>query len=293
MSTATSIRQWLRAVRCPASRHTMVLPQLRRRVSVRRNQPLQHPGLRQRGQYITHDTDGSKDAVLKSGFSIQKIVSTTGPGSPAPKLEGAGFTVYRIWELSKVDEFQKNADGTYNVQSILDAYRKDSYDNNTAKYDFTGEGAAVARMYESDQPGGGIQCQSDRRTDCERSGRRLGADRGGKRVHSLGDFHQRGRHHSCDRPAVWPVSGRGNNFAQRLVPGRPVCGHGGFSCPAERPVPAGRQCNHAQQFLHDLQCAERELEGYLQLIKIDAETGKPVKISDAASKSTIGGRDGD
>src|SRR5699024_2311209 len=47
--------------------------------------------------------------------------------------------------------FQKNADGTYNVQSILDAYRKDSYDNNTPKYDFTGEGAAVARMYESDQ----------------------------------------------------------------------------------------------------------------------------------------------
>ena len=101
-------------------------------------------------QYITRDTDGSKDAVLKSGFSIQKVVSTTGPGSPAPKLEGAGFTVYRIWELSKADEFQKNADGTYNVQSILDAYRKDSYDNNTPKYDFSGEDAAVARMFESD-----------------------------------------------------------------------------------------------------------------------------------------------
>src|SRR5699024_4572055 len=101
-------------------------------------------------QYVIRETNGSKDAVLKSGFSIQKVVSTTGPGSPAPKLEGAGFTVYRVWELSKVDEFQKNADGTYNTQSILDAYRKDSYDNDTLKYDFSSEGAAVARMYESD-----------------------------------------------------------------------------------------------------------------------------------------------
>ena len=44
-------------------------------------------------QYVIRETDGSKDAVLKSGFSIQKVVSTTGPGTPAPKLEGAGFTV--------------------------------------------------------------------------------------------------------------------------------------------------------------------------------------------------------
>ena len=101
-------------------------------------------------QYITRGDEHSKDAVLKSGFSIQKVVSTTGPSTPAPKLEGAGFTVYRVWELSKVSEFQKNADGTYNVQSILDAYRKDSYDNNTAKYDFSGESRAIARMFESD-----------------------------------------------------------------------------------------------------------------------------------------------
>lgn len=82
--------------------------------------------------------------MLKSGFSIQKIVSTTGPGSPAPKLDGAGFTVYRVWELSKADQFTRNPDGTYNVQSILDVYRKDSYDNDTPKYDFSGEGSAIA-----------------------------------------------------------------------------------------------------------------------------------------------------
>lgn len=102
-------------------------------------------------QYVIRETDGSKDAVLKSSFSIQKIVSTTGPGSPAPKLDGAGFTVYRVWELSKADQFTRNPDGTYNVQSILDVYRKDSYDNDTPKYDFSGEGAAIARMFEYDQ----------------------------------------------------------------------------------------------------------------------------------------------
>lgn len=101
-------------------------------------------------QYITRGEDLSKDAVLKSGFELRKVVSTTGPNSPAVKLEGAGFTVYRIWELSKVSEFKQNADGSYDVQSILDAYRKDNYDNNTAKYDFSGESQAVARMYESD-----------------------------------------------------------------------------------------------------------------------------------------------
>lgn len=101
-------------------------------------------------QYITRGEDLSKDAVLKSGFELRKVVSTTGPNSPAVKLEGAGFTLYRIWELSKVSEFKQNADGSYDVQSILDAYRKDNYDNNTAKYDFSGESQAVARMYESD-----------------------------------------------------------------------------------------------------------------------------------------------
>ena len=210
-------------------------------------------------QYITRDTDGSKDAVLKSGFSIQKIVSTTGPGSPAPKLEGAGFTVYRIWELSKVDEFQKNADGTYNVQSILDAYRKDSYDNNTAKYDFTGEGAAVARMFESDASLVAEYNASLTAAGDYANGQGDGwVPTGAENEYILSEIFTN-EEGICprDRPAVWPVSGRGNDLAQRPVPGRPVCGHGGFSCAAERPVPAGWQRDHAQQLLHDLQCAER------------------------------------
>ncbi|MCI6249541.1 DNA (cytosine-5-)-methyltransferase [bacterium] len=99
--------------------------------------------------YHIHAEQESQDEVLKSGFSLQKLVSTTGQPSPALKLEGAGFTVYRISKLSKAAQFKQNLDGSYNAQSILDAYRKDNYDNLTLKYDFTAEGQAIANMFES------------------------------------------------------------------------------------------------------------------------------------------------
>ena len=72
--------------------------------------------------YHIHAEQESQDEVLKSGFSLQKLVSTTGQPSPALKLEGAGFTVYRISKLSKAAQFKKNPDGSYDAQSILDAY---------------------------------------------------------------------------------------------------------------------------------------------------------------------------
>ena len=99
--------------------------------------------------YHIHAEQESQDEVLKSGFSLQKLVSTTGQPSPSLKLEGAGFTVYRISKLSKAAQFKQNPDGSYDAQSILDAYRKDNYDNLTLKYDFTAEGQAIANMYES------------------------------------------------------------------------------------------------------------------------------------------------
>ena len=69
--------------------------------------------------YHIHTEQESQDEVLKSGFSLQKLVSTTGQPSPALKLEGAGFTVYRISKLSKVNEFKQNSDGSYDAASIL------------------------------------------------------------------------------------------------------------------------------------------------------------------------------
>ncbi|MFQ7443792.1 MAG: hypothetical protein ACLRNA_06845, partial [Gemmiger formicilis] len=81
--------------------------------------------------YHIHAEQESQDEVLKSGFSLQKLVSTTGQPSPALKLEGAGFTVYRISKLSKAAQFKQNPDGSYDAASILSAYRKDNYDNAT------------------------------------------------------------------------------------------------------------------------------------------------------------------
>ena len=61
--------------------------------------------------YHIHAEQESQDEVLKSGFSLQKLVSTTGQPSPALKLEGAGFAVYRISKLSKAAQFKQNPDG--------------------------------------------------------------------------------------------------------------------------------------------------------------------------------------
>lgn len=100
--------------------------------------------------YVVRTEDQTQDEVLKSGFSLQKLVSTTGQPSPAIKLGGAGFKVYRVSLLSKADQFAQNADGSYDSASILDAYRKSSYDQDTLKFDFSAEEQAVATMYESD-----------------------------------------------------------------------------------------------------------------------------------------------
>ena len=235
-------------------------------------------------QYITHDTDGSKDAVLKSGFSIQKIVSTTGPGSPAPKLEGAGFTVYRIWELSKVDEFQKNADGTYNVQSILDAYRKDSYDNNTAKYDFTGEGAAVARMYESDQTLVEEYNASLTAAQDYANGQGDGwVPTGVENEYILSEIF-------TNEEGIIRVTGLpyGQYLVVETTLPKDLFQADPFVVTVDSAAPQSVLCQPdgsvttPSNSYMTYNVLNEELEGYLQLIKIDAETGKPVKISDAA-----------
>lgn len=235
-------------------------------------------------QYVARETDGSKDAVLKSGFSIQKVVSTTGPGTPTPKLEGAGFTVYRVWELSKVDEFQKNADGTYNVQSILDAYRKDSYDNDTPKYDFSGEGAAVARMYESDQAlveeynatltaaydyanGQGDGWVPTQNTNEYRLSELFTNEEGVIRVTGL----PYGQYLVVETTVPQDVF-QGDPFVVTVDSTTPQS----IFC-----QPDGSVTTPSNSYL-TYNVLNEELEGYLQLIKIDAETGKPVKIAGTA-----------
>ncbi len=234
--------------------------------------------------YHIHAEQESQDEVLKSGFSLQKLVSTTGQPSPALKLEGAGFTVYRISKLSKAAQFKQNPDGSYDAQSILDAYRKDNYDNLTLKYDFTAEGQAIANMFESS-------------TDMVNTyNATLTAD---------GD-HANGKGNGwmpTDQPAEYRLGEMFTNdegvfrveglpYGQYLVVETTIP-KDVFQCdpfivtvdtnsPQSRfTVPAGSVTTPSNDYM-TFNVLDEELEGYLQLIKTDTETGKAVKIANTA-----------
>ena len=234
--------------------------------------------------YHIHAEQESQDEVLKSGFSLQKLVSTTGQPSPALKLEGAGFTVYRISKLSKAAQFKQNPDGSYNAQSILDAYRKDNYDNATLKYDFTAEGQAIANMYES----------STETVNAYNA--TLTAD---------GD-HANGRGNGwmpTDQPAEYRLGEMFTNdegifrveglpYGQYLVVETTIpkdvfqCDPFIVTVDANSPqsrftAPAGSVTTASNDYM-TYNILDEELEGYLQLIKTDTETGKAVKIANTS-----------
>ena len=234
--------------------------------------------------YHIHAEQESQDEVLKSGFSLNKLVSTTGQPSPALKLEGAGFTVYRIFKLSKAAQFKQNPDGSYDAQSILDAYRKDNYDNLTLKYDFTAEGQAIANMFESS-------------TDTVNAyNATLTAD---------GDY-ANGRGNGwmpTDQPAEYRLAEMFTNdegifrveglpYGQYLVVETTIpkdvfqCDPFIVTVDANSPqsrftVPAGSVTTPSNDYM-TFNVLDEELEGYLQLIKTDTETGKAVKIANTA-----------
>ena len=234
--------------------------------------------------YHIHAEQESQDEVLKSGFSLQKLVSTTGQSSPALKLEGAGFTVYRISKLSKAAHFKQNPDGSYDAQSILDAYRKDNYDNLTLKYDFTAEGQAIANMFESS-------------TDTVNAyNATLTAD---------GDY-ANGRGNGwmpTDQPAEYRLGEMFTNdegvfrveglpYGQYLVVETTIpkdvfqCDPFIVTVDANSPqsrftIPAGSVTTPSNDYM-TFNVLDEELEGYLQLIKTDTETGKAVKIGNTA-----------
>ncbi|WP_270510898.1 MSCRAMM family protein [Gemmiger formicilis] len=234
--------------------------------------------------YHIHAEQESQDEVLKSGFSLQKLVSTTGQPSPALKLEGAGFTVYRISKLSKAAQFKQNPDGSYDAASILSAYRKDNYDNATLKYDFTHEGQAIANMFESN-------------TDTVNAyNATLTAD---------GDY-ANGKGNGwvpTDQPAEYRLGEMFTNdegifrveglpYGQYLVVETTIpkdvfqCDPFIVTVDANSPqsrftVPAGCVTTATNNYM-TYNVLDEELEGYLQLIKTDTETGKAVKIANTS-----------
>ena len=234
--------------------------------------------------YHIHAEQESQDEVLKSGFSLQKLVSTTGQPSPALKLEGAGFTVYRISKLSKAAHFKQNPDGSYDAASILSAYRKDNYDNAILKYDFTAEGQAIANMFEGN-------------TDTVNAyNSTLTAD--GDYANGKGNGWM-----PTDQPAEYRLGEMFTNdegifrveglpYGQYLVVETTIpkdvfqCDPFIVTVDANSPqsrftIPAGSVTTPSSDYM-TYNILDEELEGYLQLIKIDTETGKAVKIANTA-----------
>ena len=234
--------------------------------------------------YHIHAEQESQDEVLKSGFSLQKLVSTTGQPSPALKLEGAGFTVYRISKLSMVAQFKQNPDGSYNAQSILDAYRKDNYDNATLKYDFTAEGQAIANMFESNTET--VNAYNATLTaDCDYAN---GRGNGWMPTDQPAEY-RLGEMFTNDE-GIFRVEGL--PYGQYLVVETTIpkdvfqCDPFIVTVDANSPqsrftVPAGCVTTATNNYM-TYNVLDEELEGYLQLIKTDTETGKAVKIANTA-----------
>ena len=234
--------------------------------------------------YHIHTEQESQDEVLKSGFSLNKLVSTTGQPSPALKLEGAGFTVYRISKLSKAAQFKQNPDGSYNAQSILDAYRKDNYDNLTLKYDFTAEGQAIANMFESS-----TDIVNDYNATLTADGDYANGRGNGWMPTDQSAEYRLGEMFTNDE-GVFRVEGL--PYGQYLVVETTIpkdvfqCDPFIVTVDANSPqsrftVPAGCVTTATNNYM-TYNVLDEELEGYLQLIKTDTETDKAVKIANTA-----------
>lgn len=234
--------------------------------------------------YVVREGEQSLDAVLKGGIELRKLVSTTGPGSPAPKLEGAGFTVYRIPDLSKADQFTRNPDGSYNIQSVLDAYRKDNYDPDTLKYDFSGEAQAIARMYESDTEL--VYAYNATLTEAGdyANGSGLGwVPTGTTNEYRLSEIY-------TNEEGIIRVTGL--PYGQYLVVETTIpedvfqADPFGFTVDTDTPqsifcTPNGSVTEPSNSYV-TYNILDEEMEGYLKLIKVDAETGKAVKLANTA-----------
>lgn len=226
----------------------------------------------------------SEDEVQKSGFSINKFVSTTGQPGPAIKLDGAGFTVYRVSDLSKAGQFAQNPDGSYQVQSILDAYRADNYDQDTPKYDFSGETQAIATMYEGSQAAVDSYNRSLTSTVDNANGSGTGwQPTGAPNEYRLNEVY-------TNAEGILRVDGLayGQYLVVETTVPKDVFQAAPFLVTVGKDAPQSVFCTpqgstsvpSGSYMTYNI--LDEEIEGYLQLVKIDAETGKAVKLAKTA-----------
>lgn len=97
----------------------------------------------------SNDLAESQEQVMKADIELAKRVSSNGESNSDP-IEGAGFTLYLISDLSKADQIATSRSGKYLLNSLCDLYVNDTYDQDHPKWDFSGETQAIAKTYECD-----------------------------------------------------------------------------------------------------------------------------------------------
>ena len=91
--------------------------------------------------HVTGQNVISHDQVIKSSMVLTKLTKST-IDKESRVLPGAGFTLYRIAELSKADSFTKDSDGKWDINSVIEAYKTND------GFDFSNE--PVAKRYYKD-----------------------------------------------------------------------------------------------------------------------------------------------
>ena len=167
---------------------------------------------------------------------------------------------------------------------MLDAYRKDNYDPDTLKYDFTGEAQAIARMFESDADL--VYAYNATLTDAGdfANGSGLGwVPTGTTNEYRLSEIY-------TNEEGIIRVTGL--PYGQYLVVETTIpkdvfqADPFGFKVDSDTPQsifcqPNGSVTEPSNSYV-TYNILDEEMEGYLKLVKVDAETGKAVKLANTA-----------
>lgn len=228
----------------------------------------------------------SDDQVMKGNVELSKHVSSTG-SSDGMDLEGAGFTFFLISDLSKVNQFSTTRSGGYVLSSILKAYINPRYDDTHPKYDFSAEGPAIAKTYEVDTAQIAAYNKSLTAAGDYRNGSGLGWV-----ATSRANEYQLAEIFSND---TGTIRVQGLPYGQYLVvettTPKDVFQAQPFIVtidPAQDNNPQSGMCNpkDASQKPSDsyqkYTVLDEEMEVYLRITKIDAETGKAVLLPDTS-----------
>lgn len=233
-------------------------------------------------QYLVQSEVISEDALLKSGFALNKLISSHGDSDGA-KLEDAGFTVFRVEDLSKAQQFRKNPDGRYDLESILDAYRV-AGGTDKQSYDFRQEAQAAARMLEKDA----ALVEDYNRTLTEAGDYANGKGAGWVAADRANEY--RLSEIFTNAEGVLRVEGLPygqylvveTTVPQQVFQAQPFLLVVDETSPLSRfgqPAGDGQMPSNAYKTFNVL---DDELEGYLCVEKIDAETGKAVRLANTA-----------